>query len=108
MDRLDKLIDLVSDHAKLGLEGAKSLYIRFFAVAAIAEMCYRELVKKGEITPIEKLPEQKKRQLWKESLGCVDPKKPERHNIYTRKVYCRAAYLIEVVLSEDRSNDNPF
>lgn len=101
MTELDRLIELVGDHAKLGLAGAKSLYLRFGATAFIAEMLYKKLVRLGEIEPIESLPEVKKRELWKESLGAISPKLNERDNFLRRKIYCRAAYLIEVVLTQD-------
>lgn len=98
---VDKLSPLIASHAELGLDKAKALYLKFNGLANIAEEVYKGFVTMKEITRVEDLPQEKKRQLWDESKGAIDPKKTDAQNKRRRITYCRAAYLIEVVLKKE-------
>lgn len=98
---VEKLGELVAGVANMGLEKAKAHYLKFNGQAAIAEEVYKGLVNQKELTKIEDLPETEKRRFWNESKGAIDPTKTDDQNLKRRKTYCRAVYLIEVVLKKE-------
>lgn len=68
----------------------KKIVLSAKSIRYMVALLYRALEIRGDIDKLESLPKQEKLRLWKESEGLQVEKE--------RLQYCRAAYLIEVIL----------
>lgn len=72
------------------LQQSKEVVKKFESIRYMVALLYRALEIRGDIDKLEILPKEEKLRLWKESEGLGVEKE--------RLQYCRAAYLIEVIL----------